>query len=173
MVKMRLYILGGLFLLCFLQGCSAPRFPVDKDLNKAIQLDLKGRNCFQDPTSMQDSLIFIGIVFNNNGNKESLKIFHQTAPPFYISPEASNCYIGTWKGKGYYITVINDLPQETSFKDHLNLQDFDTSFDNYLKLCAHFIELFDVSYDGKYYRTIGEYENGRLIISKSGWFYDP
>ena len=163
----------GVLLLCFLHSCSTSLFPVDTCLEKAILIDLKGRDCFQDPTTIQDSLVFIGIVFNNHGNKDSIKIFHQAAPPFIILPEASWCYVGTWEGDGYYITVINELPEETEYMKHLDLKAFDTSYEHYFELCAHFSETLDVSYDGMYYRTIGKYENGHLRISKSGWFYGP
>ena len=165
----RLLLVGG---LCF-WGCSYPMFPVDKDLKRAIQTDLNGRNCFQDVTCIQDSVIFIGIEFNYSGNIDSLKVFHQTAPPFFLLPDAAEYYVGTWKGGGYYLTIINHLPKETGFKSHVNLRDFDTDFDNYFELCRRFSNCLDVSYDGPHYRTLGKYHNGRLIISKSGWFYDP
>ena len=166
-------LIGGLLFLCLLQSCSTSLFPVDTPLEKAILMDLEGRDCFQDPTAIQDSLIFIGIVFNNHGEKDSIKIFHQAAPPFFILPEASSCYVGTWKGDGHYITVVNDLPEETEYMKHLDLNAFDTSYERYFELCAYFSETLDVSYDGMYYRTIGKYENGHLRISKSGWFYGP
>lgn len=159
------------FLLLLLVGCSPLQLPVDKELRDAILMDLNGRDYYQDPTyNIQDSLIFIGIEFNYKGYKDSLLIFHQSAPPFLFLPEVANNFIGFWRKKGYCIVVANSVPSEVESLSHLKIVEFDTDYEHYNDLLWEFEETLNVCYDGKLYRTFGKYHNGKLTIGQTGWF---
>ena len=162
-----------ILIICFLSGCSPYKFPVDKDLQEAILMDLKGHDYRKDNTHRKNNTLFVGIVFNYTGSKDSLLVFHQDEPTFQPLPENSGSFAGFWQKNGICITIVNSLPQDSSYKSHVVQKAFNTCFDDYVDFYIKNSSLMHVVYDGSHYRTLGKYQNGRLVIIKSGWFYDP
>ena len=170
---MNKYIRFGLLCFFFVTGCSDTLLPVDDELRRAIwtSIHAKRDSDYPDPLmSYQDSILFVGIEFNHKANPDSVLISIEYAPTFFFMD--SVYYVGTWKSKDLWITVANSIPQNQSFKEHINIDAFDPSLDSYNRLWAdEFPDSRTMCFDGELFRAYGKYINNQLFINTMGWFH--